>query len=196
MPPLPYEKLIELLASNGTSPGKKTTQPRKTVKSSTKSPLAPRRSNNGIRKTSPSLKKSTPSEKPAAHLDMKSSVEKPGTIVQSFPTPPISNGDDKSTSLRRVNQENIEAPKQPRRKSEMETKGLHENAKHQSQRHAVPHKISNSARRSSWPQICKDQGPRGLCMWICSKRVIQTANPTDNPHNYCYRRSVLQALVC
>lgn len=34
------------------------------------------------------------------------------------------------------------------------------------------------------------------CVGIFAPNFMDCANLIDNPHNYCYRRSVLQALVC
>ncbi|TLD31693.1 cysteine proteinase [Venturia nashicola] len=84
MPPLPYEKLIELLEAKKGLPRDKTTQPGKTAKSFSPSPLAPRRSNNGVRKTLPSLKKDTPRKKLTAHLELEKTVlEEMDTVAPS-----------------------------------------------------------------------------------------------------------------
>ncbi|TID19886.1 ubiquitin carboxyl-terminal hydrolase [Venturia nashicola] len=234
MPPLPYEKLIELLEAKKGLPRDKTTQPGKTAKSFSPSPLAPRRSNNGVRKTLPSLKKDTPRKKLTAHLelektvleemdtvapsdgmsvqdlsvlsksndfrkispplvqdrlllnsepesptDSKTSIENPSTLFQAPPAPSRSHDNQKSSSLQKTNYKNIDALKKPKQRLRTKEISLSENPTQPFQQHSVLQKMSNVARRSSWPQICKGQGPRGLY----------------NPHNYCYRRSVLQALL-
>ncbi|KAE9974842.1 hypothetical protein EG328_003571 [Venturia inaequalis] len=221
MPPLPYEQLIELQEADKRLLAKKTMQAGKSVRSSAQSPQIAQTSKSGICKTSPALQKDMPPEKPRTHLELQKTVSEEMDTMAANPeislqNPPVlsRNNDSRrispplkqdrllretepespaesqsetsvekpgtlsqasSRNYEQINQDNVHVLKRPKKRLKVEA----ENGALPSQRHPVPQNISNSARRGSWPQICSGQGPRGLY----------------NPHNYCYRRSVLQALL-
>lgn len=138
--------------------------------SSLKSPA--RTENNGTRNHSPPLKKDPPHKNPKALLESdkkpatesEKSIAKASIPFQSPLTPPSGNDSGNSPSPLResLDFEKTDPLKRPERKLMIEAKGLPENTISPSQRNLVPQKVT-SARRSSWPQICEGQGPRGLC---------------------------------
>lgn len=100
MPPIPYERLVEVLKKELTEDKKK--QPGKIAGPSARSPLAPQRSGNGIRKTSPLLKKDSPREKPIALLGLEKKTPEGTKTVTASPVRPRSAGSPKiSPSLKR-----------------------------------------------------------------------------------------------